>query len=173
VGDAKAKLKCRYCGCTELRACNVGGDPCFWVVPPGYHGRKGVCSNPTCVNRFHAEEPEEELNLASDLAVPPDGEIPSLGSCCCCRGTADVRNVVMLPHKGAVAGKGWGCVVCGLAWDGASYVCCDSCLEAERKPTLAVVGYPSEHMREPIEAVYARPAHAHNMEFHRGEDGCE
>jgi hypothetical protein len=56
---------CRYCGCTESRPCKVGGEPCFWVVPPGFRGKLGgVCSNPECLYRFHAQEPDEELDFA-------------------------------------------------------------------------------------------------------------
>jgi hypothetical protein len=72
--SANTEAKCRYCGCTENRACVIDGDPCYWVVPPGYRGNEnGVCSNPACVDRFHAEEPDEELAFAEDLAVWPEG----------------------------------------------------------------------------------------------------
>ena len=54
------------------------------------------------------------------------GDTPDLGPCCCCGGTERVRDIVMLSRKAPVPGTGWGCVVCGLPNDGASYVCCDA-----------------------------------------------
>src|SRR5258708_10863139 len=51
-------------------------------------------------------------------------------SCCICDSVDNVTAIVMLDVKGEVPGHGWGCVVCGLASDGASAVLC-----ADRKST--------------------------------------
>jgi len=42
-----------------------------------------------------------------------------LGPCCACEGFESVRNVLMLHVKMTVPGQGWGCLVCGLSFDGA------------------------------------------------------
>lgn len=87
------------------------------------------------------------------------------GPCCCC-GAERPRNIMLLDYKGAVPGTGWGCVQCGLPMDGASYVACDTCAEDDRPPREAIVGYAKAHQREPIENVYARAPHAHDMQKH-------
>jgi hypothetical protein len=66
----------------------------------------------------------------------------------------------------AVPGTGWGCVQCGLPMDGASYLACDVCIEANREPRHAILGYLSDRKREPIENVYARQKHEHDMQKH-------
>ena len=56
-----------------------------------------------------------------------------LGPCCVCEGTENVHHILslnrrlnkdMLGHN-----LGWGCVTCGLAFDGAVAVVCDGCLD--------------------------------------------
>jgi hypothetical protein len=98
-----------------------------------------------------------------------ESERPDLGRCCCCGGYEDVRNIVTLDHKCAAPGTGWSCVVCNLPADGAIYVCCDACLEGKRQPNAAVVGYPGEDIREPIEATLGRAAFNHIIKFHLDE----
>ena len=53
----------------------------------------------------------------------------SLGPCCQCECTDGVRNIFLLNRRGAIPGRGWGCVVCGLPPDGAVAVLCDACVE--------------------------------------------
>jgi hypothetical protein len=74
-----------------------------------------------------------------------------LGKCCGCgiEGTA-VRNIVTLPYRAPEAGKGWGCLQCGIPPDGASVVLCDECLKAQRYETI-IVGYAGENNRMPYE----------------------
>jgi len=93
---------------------------------------------------------------------------PSLGPCCCCGGTRRVRNIVMLDRRASVPGTGWGCVVCGLPSDGASYVACDWCLEINRRPREVILGYANDREREPIENLSPEPF-AHDMSKHPGE----
>lgn len=95
-----------------------------------------------------------------------DDEVPNLGSCCCCGAEDGARTIIMLDYKGAVPGTGWGCVECGLPMDGASYVACDTCAEADRPPREAILGYALRRQREPIQNVYARPTHAHDIQKH-------
>lgn len=38
------KRKCRFCGCTEMNACQTPDGPCHWVL-------EDVCSNPPCVRK--------------------------------------------------------------------------------------------------------------------------
>lgn len=77
-----------------------------------------------------------------------------LGNCCMCADDHPARNILMLDRRALVSGRGWGCVVCGLAPDGAVAVLCDACLHAfQEKPdllTMACFGYPAGGLRVPI-----------------------
>lgn len=73
-----------------------------------------------------------------------------VGPCCACGGRAPVRNVLMLPFKAPIPGRGWGCVVCGLAMDGAIAVVCDPCAEEDREVLYACDGYATDDGRIPI-----------------------
>ena len=75
-----------------------------------------------------------------------------------------VNAILMLPLKAMVEGHGWGCLVCGLASDGAVAVLCDACMQADRQPTFACCGYPGTEGRVPI-AELTRP-HDHDMTKH-------
>ena len=89
----------------------------------------------------------------------------NLGSCCCCgREDKTVRNVVCLHKRSPIHGRGWGCVVCGLPSDGASYVCCDECLEKKAEPKWACRGYPGIDGRVPIDELEG--VHEHDMSRH-------
>ena len=98
-------------------------------------------------------------------------DLPDLGSCCICEGTAGVRSIIMLDVKGPIAGHGWGCVVCGLPADGASAVLCDPCFDAYSKhgQLLRFVcrGYPALDGRAPVEEFTER--HEHDMAKHADE----
>ena len=91
---------------------------------------------------------------------------PYFGPCCCCGTTYRVRTIVMLNYRGTEAGKGWGCVLCGLPLDGVVYVACDNCVEFNIAPQEAVVGYVTDHRREAIARVYARGGHDHDLSKH-------
>ena len=71
----------------------------------------------------------------------------------------------MLARRAPEPGKGWGCVVCGLPPDGASYVACDDCLKARKKPIEVVVGYLYEGRRIRIENLGDEPFE-HDMAKH-------
>lgn len=81
-------------------------------------------------------------------------EETSLGPCCGCETTVGVRTVVMLSVRNKVPGRGWGCVVCHLPFDGASAVLCDTCavrLEQGEAPIrFACRGWPGQDGRAPI-----------------------
>ena len=102
-------------------------------------------------------------------------DLPDLGPCCCCEQQSDtVRNIVLLPYKTAdTVGHGWGCVVCGLPPDGASYVACDACLEAHAKPRWIIVGYryPAQKRRQPVPE--APEAHDHDDAKHDAFDAWQ
>ena len=89
-----------------------------------------------------------------------------LGPCCCCGGTRRVRTIVMIHRRAPVPGRGWGCVVCGLPADGASYMACDRCLEAGARPREVISGYAASKQRAPIESLSPEPFE-HRMEYHR------
>jgi hypothetical protein len=82
-----------------------------------------------------------------------DDETENLGPCCICETFENVRTIVMIDKRAPVAGHGWGCVVCGLATDGAVAVICDDCAELEQADTklkFACRGYPASDGRVPI-----------------------
>lgn len=89
---------------------------------------------------------------------------PSLGPCCICSGTKGVCVLISLDGLCPMAGRGWGCVVCGLPPDGAVAVICDVC---ERRYGDAVpkvlqffcTGYPGEDGRTPISHLRGRYRH--------------
>lgn len=78
----------------------------------------------------------------------------NLGSCCICTGTEHVKNLVMLPYKAKTPGYGWGCIECGLPWDGAVAVLCEDCIGKYQNGApikYAVNGYPFDNVRIPVE----------------------
>ncbi len=87
------------------------------------------------------------------------------GACCACGGVEHVRNFIALNLKAPVPGTGWGCVVCGLAADGALTIVCDACLAAGTKPQLAIKGYPAGKQRVPISELQGK--YEHDLRFHR------
>jgi len=98
-----------------------------------------------------------------------DANFPSLGSCCICGGTEKVRTILNLHKKSPTPGRGWGCVGCGLAPDGAMAVVCDDCFERygqgmPKALKFACVGYPGEDGRIPIGELQGE--HEHNLAFH-------
>jgi hypothetical protein len=86
-----------------------------------------------------------------------DEYAPDLGSCCVCGGTDGVVNIIMLPHKSPIHGRGWGCFVCGVPADGATAVVCRECF-GDGDDTVAVIprlrwacrGYPGSDGRVPV-----------------------
>jgi hypothetical protein len=70
----------------------------------------------------------------------------------------------MLDKLAPIAGKGWGCVQCGLPMDGATVVVCDRCLRQKRPYEFAVSGYPKDDVRVPIETLQG--TFEHRMEMH-------
>ncbi len=76
----------------------------------------------------------------------------TLGPCCRCRGTTDVRSIVFLPFRAPEPGLGcWGCLECGLPLAGAIAVLCDRCTVdvQERNASIEYVciGDPREARR--------------------------
>jgi len=81
--------KCRFCGCTEDRACRVqvsGGNmvPCSWVDIA-----KTVCSNPDCLNQWHPDWP-------TMLAGSKDKAKAAIDQC----NRVEVLKVLLLSAKG-------------------------------------------------------------------------
>lgn len=94
-----------------------------------------------------------------------------LGPCCICEGTRGVRNVIMLHQKAPLAGRGWGCVVCGLPAGGAVAVLCDECLEKFQAKRAALKfacrGYPGQDGRVPFASLTGQ--HEHDHRIHNAE----
>jgi hypothetical protein len=103
-----------------------------------------------------AERPDEVV----------DFEKIDVGPCCCCgEAITGRKNFVMLPQRGPVPGKGWGCVVCDLPMDGALYIACDRCVDENRMPTHVVRGIVGRGERAPIAELSAEPFD-HDMSKH-------
>jgi hypothetical protein len=79
-----------------------------------------------------------------------------------------VRNIVMLNRRASMPGTGWGCFVCGLPSDGASYLACDKCIENDAKPREVVRGYAANGERELIENLSPEPFE-HDMTLHEAQ----
>lgn len=108
-------------------------EPNPWSAAPGElpYDRCNDCGEYPCVCESDYERDE-----------------PDLGPCCACeKEDKTVRNIVMMDRRTSVPGTGWGCFVCGLPAEGASYVLCDSCLETGREPKYAICGYPVARKR--------------------------
>jgi hypothetical protein len=75
---------------------------------------------------------------------------------------------MMLPRRGAIPGRGWGCFQCGLPAEGACAVLCDPCLEAVATGQAVIVdacrGYPATDGRIPLAELQG--AHEHNAARH-------
>jgi hypothetical protein len=94
------------------------------------------------------------------------------GPCCSCRRDGvRLRNVVCMGFRAPVsaAGKGWGCVVCGLSSDGAIAVVCDPCREASAPILDVCSGYPTQAGRVEVGALRDRPW-AHDRSRHEGDE---
>ncbi len=74
-----------------------------------------------------------------------------LGDCCHCGSRDGVTNIVMLDRRAPVAGTGWGCIVCGLPFDGAIAVICGECVQAvatgKTTPKNVCWGFPGDRAR--------------------------
>lgn len=96
----------------------------------------------------------------------------TLGPCCICEGTANVRNVLLLNKKAPVPGHGWGCLVCDLAPDGAVAVLCDYCQDEYEAGNLelkfACRGYPEKDGRIPFKDL--KGTHEHDEAKHDAHD---
>jgi len=108
-----------------------------------------------------------DVDEYGDFIEDEDEDFPDLGRCCGCgiEGKA-VRNIMMLGYKAPEAGKGWGCLQCGLPPDGANMVLCDECFEAEKYSEI-VVGYAGENKRMAYdEFMKTAEAFDHDMSKH-------
>ncbi len=92
------------------------------------------------------------------------------GSCCCCERENKPRNLISIPVKGPVPGKGWGCYVCGLPCDGAIAVVCDECLAEQRPIKWVIYGWAAGGERVLL-STCAEPF-GHDLRFH-GECSSE
>ncbi len=105
--------------------------------------------------------------------MTPDNT-PDLGPCCCCETDENVHNIIMLKKKAPIAGKGWGCIQCGLPMDGATVVLCDFCFwtyRARGEDILKYVcrGYPASDGRVAIQTLSDEPFD-HDLTKHPDEN---
>jgi hypothetical protein len=99
-------------------------------------------------------------------------ESPILGSCCVCGRCSpevNVWTILSLHKKSPTPGRGWGCVQCGLAADGATAVVCDVCFDRLGQSVVGALrfackGYPGSDGRVPIEELQGE--HEHDLVFH-------
>jgi hypothetical protein len=94
----------------------------------------------------------------------------NLGACCSCRrDDVDVFTILMLPKLAPIAGRGWGCVVCGLPADGALAVVCERCADTGVELVDACRGYPGEDGRVPIDTLEGEFEHDRRL---HAQDEC-
>ena len=101
-------------------------------------------------------------------------DIPvSLGPCCICKATDNVRNIIMLKKKAPIPGRGWGCLQCGLPQNGAIIVLCDFCLMTYRARGEVILkyacrGFPASDGRIPIQKLQELPNNfEHDLTKHK------
>jgi hypothetical protein len=99
---------------------------------------------------------------------PPSLKPPGLGSCCACGTLEGVRSIMMLDRRGPTPGRGWGCAVCSLPWDGAIAVLCDRCAVGDKPIRFVCRGYPGTDGRIPVEGFRNEPF-GHDEAAHRSE----
>lgn len=93
-----------------------------------------------------------------------EDEKPDFGPCCACRQEGPtVRNFVALNKRAAVAGTGWGCVVCDLPADGAVAVLCDKCLAENAEIQDVCHGHAASKERSPFAALTEDFDHSHDL----------
>ncbi len=121
---------------------------------------------------------DDKQRAARQSRASGQGEELDLGPCCACEKRAGVRSIFMLHYRCAIPGHGWGCVVCGLPSDGASYVLCDKCLGPcdinglpihPAKAHFSCRGYPATEGRELISITECRGKYDHNRTAHAEE----
>ncbi len=97
-----------------------------------------------------------------------DGNLGMHGTCCQCGKEGPLLGVVMLHQKHPAPGKGWGCVACGLAPDGAIAVLCEKCADGFTGDASglkeACAGTPDNPRRVPYSSLTGE--HRHNRAFH-------
>lgn len=104
---------------------------------------------------------------------------PNLGPCCVCETTYQVVEVWSLNGLCPMPGRGWGCVACGLAPNGAVAVVCATCADWARRSRLSPVtflkwacrGYPGVDGRVPMGEIVG--TWGHDMRYHPGEAPAE
>ena len=131
--------------------------------------------------RFHLVDCLQEATDSGQLDEPEDGR-PSpftddgwpsatdsdIGPCCACgREGDDVRNIILLEIKTLIPGTGWGCVRCGLPFDGAIAALCDECLPPDPQAIkFMVYGYLKNKARQRIDLAHRLDKHQHFMALH-------
>ena len=90
-------------------------------------------------------------------------------TCCICEAeTADVRNVILLDYKVVCESETvWGCYGCGLPFEGAAAVVCDTCIEKYEDVEAEIKFLMDSHRRIPVPPVEERIPHKHNLSFHK------
>lgn len=115
------------------------------------------------------EEPDRE---------PDPNALPGLGPCCRCgaggRAANPVRTLMCLDAQSPISGHGWGCMVCGLACDGAQAVVCDRCAEempGDTRPRMGLThawrGWASEGL---VSVGELTGSHRHDLARHQEGD---
>lgn len=120
-----------------------------------------ACGNPLDGDHCVICNPQDDIEReVSDLFKSKRAAVEdalSLGPCCMCEKTENVRNVMMLNKRSPRRGSGcWGCVVCGLPMEGAIAVICDACFVEHEKGApvkFVVVGAAQNGERVPLESL--------------------
>lgn len=87
------------------------------------------------------------------------------GRCCACGDEKKgMRNLVYLPVLAMVHGRGWGCALCRLPWNGAIAVVRDGCFTGGRAVRWACAGWLADPARVPVSELMGE--HIHDITKH-------
>lgn len=115
------------------------------------------------------------------MSVPfADASTSHLGPCCCCESDERVHSILFLDGKAPIPGRGWGCLTCGLAANGAVAVVCNACLANPISVNLTFVlrfacrGFPATDGRIPIGELCGHHEHdlSRHPEIQQGDPSC-
>lgn len=93
------------------------------------------------------------------------------GTCCQCEGELGDVNVLSMDFRAPVIGTGWGCAICGLPFDGALVILCDTCIHNfDIQNTLVVDGVIAGQGRIHISTIDTETRFQHNISKHQALD---
>lgn len=155
--DGEVCALCGHCVCTPC-VHEVHGCPCC-----------GEHNFDYCLE-CGARLPDDDEVLQEVLWEEDDDEVTPLGPCCICDvEDTTVRHILLLPHAGALPGRGWGCLTCALPPLGVTAVLCNECfaeyVRGRTRLKYWCAGHPATDGRRDI-ADLPPPRFEHDLRRH-------